>query len=306
MIYVNFTGRCGNQMFQYAFARKLSLLNDDLKFVFNFYNVHRVGKDLDKFQSTFIDELRNFSVLDYSSIDDKNNIVDSFGSKRQQRIRRRYLFFRKISFKFKAKFILSRYQKYMRKHGIFYEDECKCSPCKVHEKNIFLKGYFENPSYFRDIREILAKEFTPKAPPLSKNNNLLKFISENESVCVTIRVWDELETKKDTLLERDICHEDYYLQAMDIMKKMSPNCKFIIFSNNVSWVREHYRFNYDVEYEDGDDEACEKMRLMSACKHFIISPSTFSWWAQYLSLNPQKIVISPKKWTLSNKKKSFD
>ena len=50
----------------------------------------------------------------------------------------------------------------------------------------------------------------------------------------------------------------------------------------------------------------EKVRLMSACKHFVLSNSSFSWWVQYLSDSEQKKVIAPDIWYKTGKHRHAD
>lgn len=155
-------------------------------------------------------------------------------------------------------------------------------------------GCFECSRYFDDIKPILQEEFTPKYPPRTENSRLYAMIAECESVCVTIRRGDYLsDTFRSAFY---LCTPDYFVEAMKIMKSRVPNAKFFIFSDEPQWCRENIPFPFECEYESGNDPVWEKLRLMYSCKHFIISNSTFSWWAQYLSRNENKVVIAPSRW----------
>jgi hypothetical protein len=38
------------------------------------------------------------------------------------------------------------------------------------------------------------------------------------------------------------------------------------------------------------------LQLMTLAAHFVIPNSTFGWWAAWLSRNPEKTVVAPKRW----------
>lgn len=155
-------------------------------------------------------------------------------------------------------------------------------------------GCFECSRYFDDIKPILQEEFTPREPPRKENARLYDMIAESESVCVSIRRGDYLnEGFRDAFY---VCGPEYFVEAMKIMKSRVPKAKFFVFSDEPGWCKENIPFPFECEFESGDDPVWEKLRLMYSCKHFIVSNSTFSWWAQYLSRNEGKVVIAPSRW----------
>ena len=296
MIYVDMTGRCGNQFFQYAFARKLMLLNPSQPLHINFYNVERWRKKLN--DDTFSDQLQYFNVLLYSSALTQEDAVTKYGSIKQRKAFKNYQLKRKIANKFKIKSIHKLALHSLNKNSIYREDECKDNillPAKT--DNIFIKGYFEDPKYFDDIRDILLKEFTPIYPRKDKNKELYEIIDARESVCVSFRVWNDISDNAKETKHRAVCDDKYYRAAILKMKELHPDAVFIVFSNDVQWVKDNFEFPGEVHFENGTDEIWEKMRLMYSCKHFIMSTSTFCWWAQYLCRNDKKTVIAPDRWT---------
>ena len=161
-------------------------------------------------------------------------------------------------------------------------------------KDIYMVGFFECEKYFNNVREQLLEDFTPKMPKLEKNKELYEKIENTESVCITIRRGDFLASQ--FIKEHFVCTEEYFYKAIELIKTKVNNPRFFVFSDDVKWCKENMKFPENTEFETGDDPTWEKLRLMYSCKHFIISNSTFSWWAQYLSRNNNKIVIAPSKW----------
>lgn len=295
MIYLDINGRCGNQMFQYAFARKLMIINNISDLRIDFFHVDR-WKQKAGGDDTYSDQLSFFNTVPYvSEISNGNNVL-VYGAKKQIKLIKRYPLIRKISRHLKSLNLLAKYQNKLHLNGIYKEDELRIELVKSNSPHIFVRGYFENPMYFHDIRDILLEELAPKYPRKEKNKELYSVIDNEESVCVSFRVWNEIKYEKKFLKEHKMCSKEYYAKAIDLMHKFHPNAHFVVFSNDIEWVKKNIKFDYPVCFESGNDEIWEKMRLMYSCKHFIMSNSTFCWWAQYLCKNENKIVISPSKW----------
>ena len=69
-----------------------------------------------------------------------------------------------------------------------------------------------------------------------------------------------------------------------------------MFSNDVDWVRTHFNLPEGCVFEPKGATIPEKIAMMSACRHFVITNSTFAWWAQFLGDYDEKIVVSPSHW----------
>lgn len=296
MIVSYISGRLGNQLFEYAYVRSLlEQRGGKESIIFNFNLVKEAGTECDG----FCDSLKYFDVFPYFQT--TNNIVFKYGNLVQRLI---YFLF-KVDQKVLKKFEVSKWFTFFRKFGILFQaySDNSTELYVPQQNNIFCYGKFENPKYFNGIRSILLKEFTPQIPPLESNRQLYSVIESTNSVCISIRRGDFLSDRfKDRFL---VCDKEYFLNAMDEAKNRIFNPTFIFFSDDIEWVRENIHCDVPCYYESGKDPVWEKLRLMYSCKHFIISNSTFSWWAQYLYRNEEKIVIAPNRWSNIPKEKSF-
>lgn len=166
------------------------------------------------------------------------------------------------------------------------------------KKNAYIDGFWQSPKYFDDIKEVLINDLTPKNGIPKEDLELYNQILNTESVCVTVRRGDFLSSNN--INTYYLCDQHYFERSIAEMQKIIPNASWFIFSDDVNWAKKTLKFPGKVYSESGKDNVAVKLALMSSCKHFIISNSSFSWWAQYLSTNPEKIVFGPSKWYVKN------
>lgn len=295
MIYVEMQGRCGNQLFRYAFARYLQeIIGEELTISFNEIKHHN-GKN------GWVNELENFNVVPYYLYKKDEKIMSNETSLKQKIIGGIYLTYLKmIDGNTRAQKVKKSYkfQNILSKNGIYWLRE-GFYPYKYFEnKKCIISGGFECKKFWENdklnIRDKLLLELTPKNSIMGENKKIYEEINNSESVCINVRRGDFLAS--DNKESFAVCTEKYFKEAYEISRKLIKNGKYFVFSDDINWCKENMTFIENAEFVQDGMPPYETLRLMYSCKHFIISNSTFSWWGQYLSRNKNKIVISPSRW----------
>ena len=93
-----------------------------------------------------------------------------------------------------------------------------------------------------------------------------------------------------------VCSVGYYERAIKLIKEKVEKPRFFFFTEEPEWVRKNICIPPN-SLIIGDDKIkyWDKLYVMSKCTNFIVSNSTYVWWAQHLSTS-RKIVIAPDRW----------
>lgn len=281
MIYIRSKGRLGNQLFIYSFARRLSL---------DFNQGVRIYTRKDENDPNWYCHLDGYQLPEtIQLVDSKREIYKMVPVAKALYYYDRVRIHGMSPFQ-RQEFQRTNLEKYLKQGLFLYMDGYIEVPESI-PKNLFCDGYFQSSKYFDKYRNVILKDLLPKDKRSVEEEKFLDKIKGTESVCLTIRLGDYINNTT-----HQVCTKKFYLDAMRKMKELVPNCVFFVFSDEVGKAREIFDFEYPVIYDSGKSTDVQSLDIMRHCKHFIISNSSFSWWAQYLSTNPNKIVLAPDKW----------
>lgn len=280
MIIINLMGGLGNQMFQYAAAKHLSIIhNTQIKIDASNFRKLTANKEhvfqLDCFNITarqaFKDEIKKFKPNHKL-----NNFFDRITrvfTPPLSKINRDLLYEEPDGSAFKRNFL---------ELG----------------KDQYLIGYFNSYKYFDSIRNILIEEYTPKRTISVRAQEIIRQIENVNSVGVHIRRGDYVDDPNVREGIEGIITDRYYRNAVQFLSEKVVSPHFFVFSNDMDWVNANFKLPFKVTYVDINppQRGFEDLWMMSRCKHNITAGgSTFSWWAAYLNQHADKIVVRTEK-----------
>lgn len=277
---VELSGGLGNQMFEYAAARCVQLQNGD-EIRFNLYPFRN-------------DPQREYS-LGHFALDRECKKLTNLGAS----VRGTWSEFLCHLY---HRMGLTRGEQSFRKLAsrklLLTFDVYKHYPIDASVKGYYWKGNFQSEKYFPGIKWVLQKDFKLTEELSSEAQSLVSKMREGNSVCVHIRRGDYVTNPVDHKI-LDLCDETYYQKAMQYVSAQVENPIFYVFSNDendLQWIQDNYKLPGNIIYVNLKQPDYMELSVMSQCKHFIISNSTFSWWAQYLAENEGKVVVAPSIW----------
>lgn len=277
MIYVRLLGGLGNQMFQYATARRLAAKHNT-----------QLVLDTSSYQVKNKDETPRHFEIDCFSID--AIVADTSVLNRLQATREPNPL-QKLKHK-----LIGNPITLIGEEGF----PVNSAVMKAADET-YLIGYWQSEKYFQDICDIILKDFSFTTKPDAENTKMADQIKDKKATAVSLHVRrGDYVTNQHANTFHGTSPMEYYQKAVDLMAKKVQKPHFFIFSDDPAWTQENLKTGHPTTYvtnNDGD-KGFEDMRLMMQCQHHIIANSSFSWWGAWLNPSTEKIVMAPKTWFL--------
>ena len=286
-IVVRIFGGLGNQLWQYAFARNLSIqLNKKLILDTSFYDNPLI--DLPKgFKAKF--ELNKFNL--HKDVLIQNNIYHH--SYRFYKYFLRYLpnklknfFFNQTNFKIY--------------HFIFEDNffkKKKLNFKKLKNGSSYFIGYWQSIDNFIKNSKKIKNELKIKKQSLTLKNYLNNI--KNNHVAIHIRGGD-------MKIEKNYKHPDilYYKKILNKLFKKNMRFEFHIFTDDIVFAKKILKklnlIKYKIISSKKIFKDLDEFYLMQNYKFLVISRSTFSWWSSFLLNDKKRIIFAPRIWYQNN------
>jgi len=165
----------------------------------------------------------------------------------------------------------------------------KCGP-------IYAEGYWSSPVFANQVHETLKSHLQILSPLPKRLAGIEREIRDSDSLAVHIRRGDFVSTARD---QHGVLSQRYYWKALEALEHTERRVFF--FSDDEEWCRAEFSTVAGATFvsETSGEKPAQHLHLLSQASRLILSNSSFSWWAAWLSELDGDKIIRPSLWTRS-------
>lgn len=179
---------------------------------------------------------------------------------------------------------IAKFKSYLR---IYYDGDVQIKDdLKTIKKMRFFYGYWQE--------YLLAKNCCHKIDSLFEN--IEHITSEKNIIGVHCRRGDFI-TNENTQ-DHNVTNKEYFEQGVKLVLSAHPNNKVKIFTDDKEWCIKNLSFAH-IGNTFSDQSALGEIRdfmHLKSSDSFVLSNSTFGWWASYAAKSDNKIIVLPDMW----------
>ncbi|MES2699615.1 MAG: alpha-1,2-fucosyltransferase [Pseudomonadota bacterium] len=287
---VQLLGGLGNQMFQYAFGRALSLRSGAPLLLDKFLlEDHRTGKH----KTNRHYELGIFALKPVFAARSEVAAFHPYGAGTPGRIL--YHIRKRLPGQGSWRGIPVPSQ-VLRERDFAFDPQIASLPVPR-----YAAGLWQSWRYFADCDDEIRRDFTFRDPLGPEGEALAARIFDPDAVVVHVRRGDYVNVPEHAQ-SIGFVGLDYYARALEFIHSKIARPKVFVFSDDLGWCREKLpSLGISVDYVDlkapgGVQQHAFELQLMSRGRNFVLANSTFSWWAAWLSSADIPLVVVPEKW----------
>jgi hypothetical protein len=174
----------------------------------------------------------------------------------------------------------------------------------------YIAGLWQSYKYFEPIADLIRSDFSFRTVPTPAAMAIVDALNLPETVCLHVRRGDYV-SKADSAATLEFIGLEYYHTAVrEIRERIGCSPRFFIFSDDIQWCKAELKWlgsqTVFVEEDLAGLKPWQYMQIMSSATYFVISNSTFAWWAAWLAPRAHKVVIAPRAWFKENRLDSTD
>jgi hypothetical protein len=260
MIVVQLKGGLGNQLFQYAFGVRMSLLLD-----------RKLALD-----ATYLERRPN-SQYGLSTFGVKNEVIRTPDKPLYECFSR-----------------WDKYLKYLPSFGSICIERRNGKLMSDVElsKGRYFSGYWQNYGYFSHYRSQILGSLDLSLPP--EYAEYEEMAKSQESCSVHVRRGDYFDKKNAKNL--GFCTLDYFLRCEKFILNRRKLSAMYVFSDDPDWVKANLKFKTEMRFLPAAKTPSHDLIAFSKPRNRIMSNSTFSWWGAWLGGQEDAIVVAPAVW----------